>query len=214
VIVVDDAALIREGLARLLEDAGMEVTHRLGDAAALVAAIAAGRPDVVVIDIRMPPSYTDEGLRAAAAVRAAHPDVGVLVLSQHVETTYVMRLLKDLPRGSGYLLKDRISDVAVVIDAIHRIDRGELVVDPTLVARMLGRQRHEDALRRLSQREREVLALIAEGLNNEAIARRLFITDRTVESHIAKVLQKLDIDDHGEGHRRVRAVLAYLRLTQ
>jgi DNA-binding NarL/FixJ family response regulator len=213
-IVVDDAALIREGVARLLEDAGIEVTHRLGDAAALQAAVAAGQPDVLMIDIRMPPSFTDEGLRAAAAVRAAHPEVGVLVLSQHVETGYAMRLLEELPRGSGYLLKDRISDVAVLIDAVHRVDRGELVVDPILVARMLGRKRHEDSLDRLSEREREVLALLAEGLNNEAIARRLFISDRTVESHVAKVLQKLDIADRGEGHRRVLAVLAYLRLTQ
>ena len=213
-IVVDDATLIREGVARLLEDAGMEVTHRLGDAAALQAVVAADPPDVLVIDIRMPPSFTDEGLRAAAAVRAANPDVGVLVLSQHVETSYAMRLLEELPRSSGYLLKDRISDVAALIDAIHRIDRGEVVIDPTLVARLLGRKRHEDSLDRLSEREREVLALLAEGLSNEAIARRLYISDRTVESHVAKVLQKLDIDDHGDGHRRVLAVLAFLRLTR
>jgi len=213
-MVVDDAALIREGLGRLLEDAGMEVTHRLGDASALQALVAADAPDVLIIDIRMPPTYTDEGLRAAAAVRATHPDVGVLVLSQHIETSYTMRLLEELPRASGYLLKDRISEVSTLIDAVHRIARGEVVVDPTLVARMLGRKRREDPLDRLSEREREVLALLAEGLTNEAIARRLFISDRTVESHVAKVLQKLDIDDHGEGHRRVLAVLTYLRLTQ
>ena len=212
-IVVDDAALIREGLARLLEDAGMEVTHRLGDATALEAIVAADPPDVLVIDIRMPPSFTDEGLRAAVAVRAAHPAVGVLVLSQHVEAGYAMRLLEELPRGSGYLLKDRVSDVAVLVDAVRRIDSGDLVVDPALVGRLLGRKRHADSLARLSEREREVLALIAEGLNNEAIARRLYISDRTVESHVAKVLQKLDLDE-GEGHRRVQAVLTYLRLTQ
>ena len=215
VIVVDDAALIREGLARLLEDAGIEVTHRLGDATALPAIVAADPPDVLVIDIRMPPSFTDEGLRAAAAVRAGHPEVGVLVLSQHVEASYAMRLLEELPRGSGYLLKDRIADVAILVDAVDRVDKGELVVDPVLVSRMLGRKRHEEALGRLSEREREVLALVAEGLNNEAIARRLFISDRTVESHVAKVLQKLDIDDSGgQGHRRVLAVLTYLRLVQ
>jgi DNA-binding NarL/FixJ family response regulator len=213
VIVVDDSMLIRDGLARLLEDAGITVTHRLGDASALPAIVDNDPPDVVVVDIRMPPTFTDEGLRAAAAVRAARPEVGLLVLSQHVEPEYALQLVEDLPQGSGYLLKDRVSDIGVLIDALDRIDRGELVIEPVLVARMLGRQRRDDPLGRLSEREREVLSLVAEGLNNDAIARRLFITDRTVESHVAKVLQKLDIDAGGEGHRRVLAVLAYLRLT-
>ena len=213
VIVVDDSMLIREGLARLLEDAGLTVTHRLGDAAALDAIVDADPPDVVVIDIRMPPTYTDEGLRAAAHLRAGHPDLGVLVLSQHVEPGYALQLVEDFPVGSGYLLKDRVSDIDVLVDALQRIQRGELVIDPTLVARMIGRPRRDDPLQRLSDREREVLALVAEGLNNDAIARRLFISDRTVESHIAKVLQKLDIPDDAEGHRRVMAVLAYLRLS-
>ena len=212
-MLVDDSMLIREGLARLLEDAGVQVVQRLGDAAALAAVVDADPPDVVVIDIRMPPSFTDEGLRAAAALRATHPEVGVLVLSQHVEASYALQLLEDLPEASGYLLKDRVSDLAVLIDALHRIVRRELVIDPTLVARMIDRRRRENPLERLSERERDVLALVAEGLNNDAVARRLHISDRTVESHIAKVMQKLDIDAV-DGHRRVLAVLAYLRLAQ
>jgi DNA-binding NarL/FixJ family response regulator len=214
VIVVDDSMLIREGLARLLEDAGITVTHRLADAAALPAVVDADPPDVVVVDIRMPPTFTDEGLRAAADIRASHPAVGVLVLSQHVETSYALQLVEDLPERSGYLLKDRVADIGVLVDALDRISRGDLVIDPALVARLIGRRRSADPLGRLSEREREVLTLVAEGLNNDAISRRLFISDRTVESHIAKVLQKLDIEDGGEGHRRVLAVLAYLRLSK
>ena len=213
VIVVDDSMLIREGLSRLLEDTGVTVTHRLRDAAALDAIVDADPPDVVVIDIRMPPTFTDEGLQAAARLRARHSDLGVLLLSQHVEPGYALQLVQVFPEGSGYLLKDRVSDIEVLVDALQRIDRGELVIDPTLVARMMGRPRRDDPLRRLSAREREVLALVAEGLSNDAIARRLFISDRTVESHIARVLQKLDVPDDTEGHRRVLAVLAYLRLT-
>jgi DNA-binding NarL/FixJ family response regulator len=189
------------------------VTHRLRDAAALDAIVDADPPDVVVIDIRMPPTFTDEGLQAAARLRARHSDLGVLLLSQHVEPGYALQLVQVFPEGSGYLLKDRVSDIEVLVDALQRIDRGELVIDPTLVARMMGRPRRDDPLRRLSAREREVLALVAEGLSNDAIARRLFISDRTVESHIARVLQKLDVPDDTEGHRRVLAVLAYLRLT-
>jgi DNA-binding NarL/FixJ family response regulator len=214
VIVVDDSMLIREGLTRLLEDSGVTVTHRLGDAAALDAIVDNDPPDVVVMDIRMPPTFTDEGLRAAERVRIKHPELGLLLLSQHIEPGYALELIENVPEGSGYLLKDRVSDIAVLIDALQRTTRGELVIDPTLVARMIGRRRRDDPLKRLSDREREVLSLVAEGLNNEAIARRLFITDRTVESHIAKVLQKLDINDGSEGHRRVLAVLAYLRLTR
>ena len=213
VIVVDDSMLIREGLSRLLEDTGVTVTHRLRDAAALDAIVDADPPDVVVIDIRMPPTFTDEGLQAAARLRTRHSDLGVLLLSQHVEPGYALQLVQVFPEGSGYLLKDRVSDIEVLVDALRRIDRGELVIDPTLVARMMGRPRRDDPLRRLSAREREVLALVAEGLSNDAIARRLFISDRTVESHIARVLQKLDVPDDTKGHRRVLAVLAYLRLT-
>jgi DNA-binding NarL/FixJ family response regulator len=211
VIVVDDSMLIREGLALLLEESGVTVTHRLADAAPLDAIVGTEPPDVVIMDIRMPPTFTDEGLRAAERVRATHPSVGVLVLSQHVEPGYALQLVENFPQGSGYLLKDRVSDIGVLTDALSRIVEGELVIDPMLVARMVGRRRRADPLERLSEREREVLALVAEGLSNEAIAARLFITDRTVESHVTSVLHKLDISDDGQGHRRVLAVLAYLR---
>jgi DNA-binding NarL/FixJ family response regulator len=212
VIVVDDAMLIRDGLARLLEDAGVTVLHRLADTAALDALVAADRPDVVILDIRMPPTFQDEGLVAAERIRSTYPDVGVLVLSQHVEPDYALRLVEHHPQRTGYLLKDRLSDIAVLVDGLRRIVAGDLVIDPTLVARMVGRQREDDVLARLSARERDVLALVAQGLTNEAIGRRLFIGDRTVESHVTSGMHKLAIDDHGgEGHRRVLAVLAFLR---
>jgi DNA-binding NarL/FixJ family response regulator len=210
VVLVDDSMIVREGLARLLEDAAITVTHRLGDAEALDAVVASDPPDVVVLDLRMPPTFTDEGLRAAVRMRQSQPGVGILLLSQHVEPAYALQLVEDLPTGSGYLLKDRVTDIGVLVDALERIARGELVVDSTLVARMVARPRHEDPLERLSEREHDVLALVAEGLTNEAIAKRLFVSERTVESHVARVLHKLDIDG-AEGHRRVLAVLAYLR---
>lgn len=210
VVLVDDSMIVREGLARLLEDASITVTQRLGDAGALDAVVADHPPDVVVLDLRMPPTFTDEGLRAAIRIREAQPTVGVLLLSQHVEPAYALQLVEELPTGSGYLLKDRVTDLGVLVDALERIARGELVIDSTLVARMVARPRREDPLDRLSEREHAVLALLAEGLTNEAIARRLFVSERTVESHVARVLHKLDIDG-AEGHRRVLAVLAYLR---
>ncbi len=211
VIVVDDSMLIRDGLSRLLEDAGVVVTARLSDADALDAVVAADPPDAVITDIRMPPSFTDEGVRAAERIRRGYPTVGVLLLSQHVEPGYALQLVEAFPEGTGYLLKDRVADIGVVLDALRRVVAGDLVIDPTIVARMVGRRRRIDPFQRLSAREREVLQLIAEGLNNEAVARRLFISDRTVETHVARVLQKLDIVDQGDGHRRVLAVLAYLR---
>jgi DNA-binding NarL/FixJ family response regulator len=210
VVLVDDSMIVREGLARLLEDSAITVVHRLDDAVALDAVVASDPPDVVVLDLRMPPTFTDEGLRAAVRLRESQPEVGILLLSQHVEPAYALQLVEDLPTGSGYLLKDRVTDIGVLVDALERIARGELVVDSTLVARMVARPRHEDPLDRLSAREHDVLALIAEGLTNDAIAKRLFVSERTVESHVARVLHKLDIDG-AEGHRRVLAVLAYLR---
>lgn len=212
-IVVDDSMLIRDGLARLLEDADVEVIHRLANAEGLVATVTDDPPDAVILDIRMPPTFTDEGLRAAAALREANAEVGVLLLSQHVEPGYALQLIEEFPAGTGYLLKDRVSDIGVLLDALTRVAAGELVVDPTIVGRILGRRRRQDPFERLSDREREVLELVAEGLNNDAIARRLFINHRTVETHVAKLFQKLDIDDSGDGHRRVLAVLAYLRHT-
>ncbi|MFT4109338.1 LuxR C-terminal-related transcriptional regulator [Propionicimonas sp.] len=211
VIVVDDSMLIRDGLSRLLEDAGVTVAHRLAEASVLEAVVGADSPDAVIIDIRMPPTFTDEGLRAAERIRDRYPAVGVLVLSQHVEPGYALRLVEDYPQGTGYLLKDRVSDIAVLVDALDRVTRGELVIDPVLVARLVGRRRRDDPVDRLSERELEVLSLVAEGLSNEAIAQRLFIGERTVESHIARMLHKLGISDDGGVHRRVLAVLAYLR---
>lgn len=211
VIVVDDSMIVREGLAALLEQAGVTVTFRLGDAGVLDAIIGREPPDVIVIDIRMPPTFTDEGLRAAASIRTHHPEIGVLVLSQHVELRYAQQVVEEFPAGGGYLLKDRITEIRVLVEALQRIVRGDLVIDPTLVSRLIGRRRHDDPLQRLSQREREVLGLVAEGLNNDAISRRLGIAERTVESHIARLFQKLDIAEHSDGHRRVMAVLTYLR---
>jgi DNA-binding NarL/FixJ family response regulator len=214
VIVVDDSMIVRDGLAGLLERAGMTVTHRLRDAVTLDAIVRDDPPDVVILDIRMPPTFTDEGLRAAERLRADHPRVGILVLSQHVDPTFAAQLVQDLPAGTGYLLKDRVTDIHVLVDALQRIAAGDLVMDPTLVSQAIQRRRREGPLERLSEREREVLSLIAEGLNNDAIARRLNVSERTVESHVANLFHRLDLSEERDGNRRVLAVLAYLRLTR
>ena len=211
VVVADDVMLTREGIVRLLEEAGVEVVAQAEDAEALLREVRLKRPDVAIADIRMPPSHTDEGLVAAQRIRAEHPDVAVLVLSQYVEPSYAMRLLEEHPERVGYLLKQRVFDVAVLVDALRRIGDGETVIDPTIVSRLVGRQRRHDPLAELTQREREVLSLVAEGLSNRAIASRLFVTERTVEAHVKQVLLKLGLAVNPDSHRRVLAVLALLR---
>jgi DNA-binding NarL/FixJ family response regulator len=211
VVVADDSMLTREGIVRLLRDAGIEVVAEAEDADALLRHVGSARPDVAIVDIRMPPTHTDEGLVAVRAIRADHPEVGALLLSQYVEPSYAMRLLEDQPERVGYLLKDRVQDIAVVVDALRRIADGETVIDPTIVSRLLGRRRREDPVERLTEREREVLGLIAEGMSNKAIAARLFVTERTVEAHVTQIFQKLELPESADQHRRVLAVLAFLR---
>ena len=210
VILADDETLLREGLARLLAEAGFEVVGKARDAAELLRLVELRRPDLVIVDIKMPPTHTDEGLAAAAAIGERHPDIGVLVLSHYLEPRYAMRLLDDHPQGVGYLLKDRVSDIAVLADALHRIGEGECVIDPTIVSRLVARRR-EGALEQLTEREREVLALMAEGHSNEAIGERLFLSPRTVETHIRQIFLKLDLRETTAYHRRVVAVLTFLR---
>jgi DNA-binding NarL/FixJ family response regulator len=211
VVVADDTMLTREGIVRLLEDAGIDVVAQAEDSEALLRHVRLARPDAVIVDIRMPPTHTDEGLVAAQAIRTEHPDVGVLVLSQYVEANYAMRLLEEHPERIGYLLKERVFDVAILLDALRRIADGETVIDPTIVSQLFGRRRREDPLAELTDREREVLSTVAEGLSNKGIAQRLFITERTVEAHVKQIFLKLGLASDPESHRRVLAVLAYLR---
>ena len=203
--------LTREGIVRLLRDSGIEVVAEAEDADGLMRQVRLEKPDAVIVDIRMPPTHTDEGLVAAQQIRTRHPDVGVLVLSQYVEPSYAMRLLEEHPEGVGYLLKERVFDVAILVDALRRIEDGETVIDPTIVSRLVGRRRREDPLSELTDREREVLGLVAEGLSNRAIASRLFVTDRTIEAHVKQIFLKLRLAANPESHRRVLAVLTLLR---
>jgi DNA-binding NarL/FixJ family response regulator len=211
VVVADDVMLTREGIARLLEEAGIDVVAQAEDADGLLREVRLKQPDAAIVDIRMPPTHTDEGLVATQRIRADHPETGVLVLSQYVEPSYAMRLLEEHPERVGYLLKQRVFDVAILVDALRRIGDGETVVDPTIVSRLVGRRRRDDPLAELTPREREVLGLVAEGLSNGAIASRLFVTERTVEAHVKQVFMKLGLTVDPASHRRVLAVLAYLR---
>jgi DNA-binding NarL/FixJ family response regulator len=212
VVIADDAMLMREGLARLLSDAGFEVTGKYADGDELVRRMGAAGAEVAIVDIRMPPTHTDEGLVAAERIRHSHPEVGVLVLSQYLESRYAMRLLESHPDRVGYLLKERVSDIAVLGDALKRVHEGECVVDPTIVARLVKRSRN-DALADLTEREREVLGLMAEGHSNRGICDKLFLSPKTVEAHVGRILQKLNLPESVEYHRRVLAVLTYLRQT-
>jgi DNA-binding NarL/FixJ family response regulator len=211
VVVADDAMLTREGIVHVLREGGVEVVAQAGDAEDLLREIRRSPPDVAVVDIKMPPTHTDEGLVAAHRIRAEQPNVAVLVLSQYLEPSYAMRLLEEHPEKVGYLLKERVFAPAVLVDAITRVHEGETVVDPTIVSHLFGRRRRENPLAVLSPREREVLALVAEGLSNKAIASRLFVTERTVEAHVTQIFLKLDLGDSPDSHRRVLAVLAFLR---
>jgi DNA-binding NarL/FixJ family response regulator len=211
VVVADDVMVTRAGIVGLLRDAGIDVVAEAENAEDLLDHVRRARPDAAIVDIRMPPTHTDEGLVAAQRIRRDHPDVGVLVLSHYVEPSYAMRLLEEHPERVGYLLKERVFDVAILVDALRRIAEGETVIDPTIVSRLVGRRRRADPLAELTKREREVLGLVAEGLSNRAIAARLFVTERTVEAHVKQIFLKLRLDTSPDSHRRVLAVIAYLR---
>ncbi|MFJ5515537.1 LuxR C-terminal-related transcriptional regulator [Streptomyces griseoluteus] len=215
VVIAEDSVLLREGLTRLLTDLGHEVVAGVADAEALLATIAelAGRdalPDVVVADVRMPPTHTDEGVRAAVELRGRHPDLGVLVLSQYVEERYATELLAGSSRGVGYLLKDRVADVREFVAAVERVAQGGTALDPEVVAQLLGRSRKQDVLAALTPREREVLGLMAEGRTNSAVARQLVVSDGAVEKHVSNIFMKLGLTPSDGDHRRVLAVLTYL----
>ena len=211
VVLADDSLLLREGVARLLQDAGLEVVAQAGDAEDLMRKVGAHKPDVAIVDVRMPPTHTDEGLRAAAEIRDKHPETGVLVLSQYIEEAYAMELLSSNAEGVGYLLKDRVADLDRFIDAVRRVGEGGSALDPEVVSRLLGRRRQADPLAEISPREREVLALMAEGRSNHAIASELVVTERAVEKHVTSIFNKLNLPPTADDHRRVLAVLTYLR---
>src|SRR2546423_9267933 len=211
VVIADDSVLLREGLCRLLEDSGFDVAGQAGDAEDLLRKVGAHKPDVAIVDVKMPPTHTDEGLRAAAEIRERFPDVGVLVLSQYIEEGYALDLLSESAEGMGYLLKDRVDDLDRFVDAVRRVGEGGSALDPEVVSRLLGRRRQADPLAEISPREREVLALMAEGRSNHAIASELVVTERAVEKHVTSIFNKLNLPPTADDHRRVLAVLTYLK---
>jgi DNA-binding NarL/FixJ family response regulator len=211
IVIADDEMLLREGLARLLADAGFDVVGKAADGPELLRAVRLTDPDVAIIDIKMPPTHTDEGLVAAREIRSSHPGVGVLVLSHYLESVYAMRLLQDHPERVGYLLKERVSDIAVLADALTRIADGESLLDPTIVTRLVNRPRPQNPLAELTHREHQVLELIAEGRSNQAIGDKLFLSPKTIETHIHQIFQKLELSESPDSHRRVLAVRAFLR---
>ena len=211
VVIAEDQALLRQGIVRLLEDAGFEVVAEASDAPDLLRKVGAHRPDVAVVDVQMPPDNTDDGLRAALEIRERQPDVGVVVLTSHAEERYALDLIGDSAEGVGYLLKDRVVDFANFADAVRRVGTGGSALDPTVVARMLGRRRRDDPLDELTPREREVLELMAEGRSNRGIAEALFVTPNAIEKHVTAIFGKLGVGEEPEDHRRVLAVLTFLR---
>ena len=211
VVIAEDSVLLREGIVRLLEESGFEVAGQAGDGEDLLRKVGAHKPDVAVVDVRMPPTHTDEGLRAAHRIRAEHPDTSVLVLSQYVDEAYALELLAESTEGTGYLLKDRVADIKTFTDAVRRVAGGGSALDPEVVGLLLGRRRREDPLAALSPREREVLALMAEGRSNSAMAETLVVSERAVEKHVTSIFSKLDLAPAVGDHRRVLAVLTFLR---
>ena len=211
VVIADDAVLLREGIARVLSENGYEVVAQVGDPVALTEAVDSLRPDLAIVDVRMPPTSTDEGTQAAIALRAEHPDLRILVLSQIVEARHALRLFRETPEGFGYLLKDRVVQLDDFLDAVHRVGRGGTAIDPEVVAQLLGRKPADDPLAELTPREREVLGLIAEGRSNKALCAKLFLSPKTIETHVNSIFLKLGLLPAPDDHRRVLAVLAYLR---
>lgn len=210
-MLADDALLLREGLARIMAESGFEVVGQAGDGGALVDLVRRNPPDVAVIDLRMPPDFSSEGLQAAAEIRAFAPEVGLLLLSQHIEVHHALRLMTEFDGGVGYLLKDRVSDLAAFAGDVRRVSRGDVVLDSELVGLLVSRRRREDALDRLSEREREVLSLMARGLTNAGLSEQLHVSPKTVEGHVRSIFTKLDLGPDERSHRRVLAVLEFLR---
>ena len=211
VVLAEDSVLLREGVARLLEDQGFDIVAQTGTADDLMLKVRSYSPNVVIVDIRMPPTHTDEGLRAAQEIRGTYPEVGVLVLSQYVEPTYAMELLSESAEGVGYLLKDRVSDVGEFAAAVRRVGEGGSALDPAIVSQLVGRRRRDDPIDQLTPREREVLEHMAQGRSNQGIADQLVVTERAVEKHVTSIFGKLRLPHAPEDHRRVLAVLTYLR---